>query len=260
MAAPLLDFRRVTVMRGDRAVLQDIDLRIGAGERVAILGPNGSGKSSLIRTITREFYPLPRPGSSLTLLGRDRWNVFELRRRLGIVTPDLPPGAPEALTGFELVASIFLDSVGLWPGHQTVTPAMRASALQALARLEAGHLTERPVGEMSSGELRRVQIARAVAHRPAALLLDEPSANLDLASQRELREILRGLTTAGTGLVLVTHHLGDIIPEVDRVVFLQLGRIAGDGPKETMLTPDRLEALFQLPVQLARRDGYYHAW
>jgi iron complex transport system ATP-binding protein len=257
---PLLDFRQVSVARGDVAVLHDITLRIDAGEHVAILGPNGCGKSTLIKTITRESYPLSRPGSSLAILGQESWHIHDLRRRLGIVTHDLLLHANEGLTGFELAVSGFFSSVGIWRLRQQITREQEASALRALDRMEARHLADREVSAMSSGEARRVQIARALVHDPVTLLLDEPTANLDLAAQRELRETLRRLAANGTGLVLVTHHLGDIIPEVDRVIFLRAGRVIEDGRKAALLTPDHLRALFGVPVTLTQRCGYYHAW
>jgi len=256
----LLDFTRISVARGDATVLHDITLRIGIGEHVAILGPNGCGKSTLIKTITRECYPLRHPASSLSILGQTTWHLHDLRRQLGIVTHDLLLHATEGLTGFELVVSGFFSSVGIWRLRQQITAEMAASALHALDRMEAGHLADREVSAMSSGEARRIQIARALVHRPLTLLLDEPSANLDLAAQQELREILRRLATGGTGLLLVTHHLGDIIPEVERVIFLREGRVIEDGPKQQLLTADRLSALFGVPVAIAERDGYYHAW
>src|SRR5579863_1234093 len=97
----LLDFRHISVMLGQKKVLDDITLRIAAGEHVAILGPNGCGKSTLIKTITRELYPLGLPGSSLTLFGRDVWNVFELRPLLGIVSNDLMRTCTREITGLE---------------------------------------------------------------------------------------------------------------------------------------------------------------
>lgn len=257
---PLLDCRRVTIVRGTRPVLHDLSLQIGRDEQVAILGPNGSGKTTLIRAMIRECYPLRREGSSFTMLGQSEWNVFDLRRQLGIVTPDPPAHAGPGLTGFDLALSAFFSSVGIWNLRDRVTPAMTAATTAALERLQALHLADRLVVEMSSGEVRRVQLARALVHRPRALLLDEPSANLDLQAQQELRAILRTLAREGTGLILVTHHLGDIIPEVERVVLLREGRIIADGPKETILTAEQLGALFGTRVTLARHDGYFHAW
>jgi iron complex transport system ATP-binding protein len=251
--------RRVSVMRGTKIALHEMDLRIGVGEHVAILGPNGCGKSTLIKAITRELYPLARPGSSLTLLGKDRWNIFELRSALGIVSNDLMAECAREITGREVVLSGFFSSIGVWP-HQHVTAEMIERANGALARLEADHLADRLVTEMSSGEARRTLIARALVHNPKALLLDEPTTSLDLFAQHELREILRQLAASGIGIILVTHHLSDIIPEIERVVLLREGRVIADGPKRELLTEARLRGLFGIPVSLARRDGYYHLW
>jgi iron complex transport system ATP-binding protein len=253
-APALLDMRRVSVMRGARTVLHAIDLRIGVGEHVAILGPNGCGKSTLIKTVTRECYPLMEAGSSMTILGEERWDVFELRAVLGIVSNDLMAACTRGITGRDVVLSGFFSSIGIWPHHQV------EKTERVLARLEASHLSGRLVSEMSSGEARRVLIGRALVHDPKALLLDEPSSSLDVFAQHELRRILRELARSGIGLILVTHHLADIIPEVERVVLMREGRLLQDGPKQEVLTAANLGRLFGLPVTLARRDGYYHLW
>ena len=257
---PLLHFQRVTVLRGGRPALREIDLRIEAGEHVALLGPNGSGKSSLIKAITRELYPLRQPGSSLSILGRELWDVFELRGQLGIVIPDLLAHAPDGVTALDAVLSGFFSSDGVWWDRQAVTPAMRHRAQAALTGMNALTLADRLVHELSSGELRRIQLARALVHEPLALVMDEPSTHLDLSAQAELRSHLRALAQASTGIILVTHHLADIIPEIERVILLGAGRIVGDGPKATMLEPARLASLFGVPVEISRRDGYYHGW
>ena len=246
-------------MRGDKVALHDVTLRIGVGEHVAILGPNGCGKSTLIKTITRECYPLQRDGSFMTILGEDRWDVFRLRSLLGIVTNDLLAMCTREFTGTEIVLSAFFSSVGVWPHHE-VTAEMREKAESALALMEISHLAQRPVEEMSSGEARRVLIARALVHRPLALLLDEPSNSLDVLAQQELRVILRKLSGTGIGILMVTHHLADIIPEIERVIMLRKGRVVADGPKQRVLTKAMLRDVFGLNVEIARRDGYYHLW
>src|SRR5436189_4358556 len=206
-------------MRGETLALKDVSLQIGLGEHVAILGPNGCGKSTLIKAITRECYPLVREGSSVRIFGRDHWNVFELRTTLGIVSSDLMATCTRAVTGRDIALSGFFSSIGIWP-HQQVTPEMHDQAEQALARLEVSHLADRFTDEMSSGEARRVLLARALVHEPKALILDEPSTALDLFAQHELRQIFRKLAQSGIGLVMVTHHLSDLIPEIDRVVLM----------------------------------------
>ena len=257
MTPPLIEFRNVTVTRNGKAVLDGLSLSIAAGERVAVLGPNGCGKSSLIKTITREYYP--RQGSSLRIMGRDVWDLFALRALLGIVSNDLMHASTRDYSGREVVLSGFFGSIGVWPHHH-VTEAMERRADEVLRLLEIEHLAERNVDEMSSGEARRVLIGRALVHDPQALMLDEPATSLDFHARHELRQILRKLAQAGIGIVMVTHNLTDIIPEIGRVVMLKNGRVVCDGPKEQVLTAERLSELFGTTVELVHRHGYYHLW
>jgi iron complex transport system ATP-binding protein len=255
----VIEFKRISVMRGTTVALDDVSLRIGVGEHVAILGPNGCGKSTLIKTITRECYPLIREGSSLRILDEERWNIFELRALLGIVSSDLMMTCTRDVSGRDIVLSGFFSSIGVWP-HQEVTSDMHQRAERAMARLEVSHLADRFTDEMSSGEARRFLIARALVHDPHALLLDEPSVALDLSAQHELRLILRKLAQSGIGIVMVTHHLSDLIPEIQRVLLMDRGRIIADGSTCEILTESRLSALFGRPLQLSERDGYYNLW
>jgi iron complex transport system ATP-binding protein len=256
---PLIRLSHISVMRGRNIALQDLSLTIGAGEHVAILGPNGCGKSTLIKTITRECYPLALAGSSVQILGRSLWNVVDLRSMLGIVSNDLMTQCTREITGFDVVLSGFFSSIGIWPNHY-VTDDMRSKTSEVLALLDAPHLAPKPVDEMSSGEARRMLIGRALVHGPRALLLDEPSTSLDLFAQHELRETVRKLAQSGIGIVLVTHHLSDIVPEIDRVILMRGGQIVADGAKVEMLTARSLKELFGVDVELAQRNGYYHLW
>ncbi len=258
-APALLEMRNVAVTRGGKIALDNFSLRIGLDEHVAILGPNGCGKSTLIKTITRECYPVYREDSSISILGEESWDVFELRSRLGIVSNDLMRSCTGEASGRDAVLSGFFSSTGIWPNH-TVDAEKRELADAVLAELKISHLADRPVNEMSSGEARRVLIARALVHRPHALLFDEPCNSLDLAVQQSLRHTMSHLARTGTAIVLVTHELADIVPEIQRVVLMSGGRVVADGPKERILTVNRLSALFGIEVEVARRNGHYHLW
>ena len=259
MAPPLLKLKNVTVMRGDCAALWEVNLEIAAGEHVCILGPNGSGKSTLIKTITRECYPLAQDGCAIAILGRERWNIFELRSLLGIVSPDLLASCTTDATGRDVVLSGFFSSTRIFP-HQHPDPIHLAKADAALERLGIAHLAERPVAQMSSGEAKRTLIARALVHEPQALLFDEPSNALDIGAQLQLRETMRELAQSGLGILLVTHHVPEIIPEIERVVLLREGRILADGPKAAILTEENLSKLFEAKVRLGQHDGYFHLY
>jgi iron complex transport system ATP-binding protein len=258
MPVPLIDFRNVTVQRGERIVMHDVTLAIGQGENVALLGPNGCGKSTLIKVISRELYPrLKDEPWSLEILGRERWHLFELRHHLGIVSNDWMAMCTRDYSGYEIVLSGHFGSVGVWPNHE-VTPEMERKAHEVLQMLEIEHLAGRNTNEMSSGEARRILIGRALVHGPQALVLDEPSSSLDLRATHELREILRKLAGQGISIIMVTHHLPDIIPEMRRVVLFREGRVFRDGPKEEVLESGTLTSLFGLPVEVIERGGYYH--
>lgn len=255
----LLDFRKLRVMRGQKTVLDDFSLRIEADEHVAILGPNGCGKSTLIKTITRECYPVARDESSMSILGQEAWDVFQLRTALGIVSNDLMLSCTGDACGRDVVLSGFFSSTAIYSNH-LVNPGHLALANAVLSDLKISHLADRPVCEMSSGEARRVLIARALVHKPRALLFDEPCNSLDLAAQQNLRRTMSSLARSGTAIILVTHELADIVPEIQRVVLMSKGRVVADGPKEEILQVERLAALFGVSVEMARRDGHYMLW
>jgi iron complex transport system ATP-binding protein len=258
MSVPLIHFENVSIQRGSRVILHDINLTIAQGEHAAVLGPNGSGKSTLIKVVSRELYPLLKPEPwSLRILGRDKWNLFDLRNHLGIVSNDWIEMCTRDYAGFEIVLSGFFGSVGIWPNH-LVTPEMEEKAREVMDVLEITHLADRNTDEMSSGEARRILIARALVHDPQALVLDEPTNSLDLRAHWELRDILRKLAANGISLILVTHHLPDIIPEMRRVILIRNGRVFCDGTKEQLLRPETLSGLFGVPLEVIERHGYYH--
>ena len=265
MNPPILELLDATVVKGERRVLNGIRLAIREGEHTAILGPNGAGKSVLVSLLTHHERALvPADGTSaVRVFGEDRWNVSELRAHLGIVSSDLHQrfvagNSEGSITGEAAVLSAFLVSHGILR-YGVVTDEMRSRAAEALDAVGATHLSSRTLDRMSSGEARRVMLARVLATSPRALVLDEPTTGLDLGTRHSFMELVRDIARAGTTLVLITHHSEEIVPEVQRVILLQEGRIVADGAKASVLTRDRLSALFGLPIAVDEAGGYYYA-
>jgi iron complex transport system ATP-binding protein len=255
---PLLEFCNVNVMIAGKRVLDSLTVTIHEGEHIAILGPNGAGKSSFIRAITREYYPRAGdPGVVFRVRGQDVWKIADLRPLLGIVSNDLQYTFTRDLTGREVILSGFFSSVGLW--RKEVTREMEEKTEEILAFLEVSHLGDRTMTHVSSGEARRLLIGRALVHDPEALILDEPANSLDLHALHILRRTLRKVAGSGTGIILVTHNLPDIIPEISRVILMKDGRFWKDGPKAETITDDHIGQLFSAPIQVLEQDGYYYA-
>jgi len=262
---PVLELTNACVIRGGVQVLHDLTLRIERGEHTAILGPNGAGKTSLMRVLTLDDRPRTREEGgppALRLLGRQSWDLTELRARFGVVTGDLDARfglemSGGRVPGLDVATSGLLGSHGVF-SHHDVTPSMREAGREALARVDALHLAAKPLSEMSAGERRRVLIARALVTRPEVLLLDEPTTGLDFVARHTFMESVARLAREGTTVIIVTHHVEEIIPETRRVVLLANGRIVFNGPPAEALTSDRLGAVYGSPLHVEKSDGYYH--
>ncbi|MFA4824744.1 MAG: ATP-binding cassette domain-containing protein [Methanoregula sp.] len=254
---PLLEFENVTVIKGDKNVLKSLSVTIQEGEHIAILGPNGAGKSSFIKAVNREYYPQPHDDVVFRIRGEEFWDVFAMRSFIGIVSNDLQYAYTREVSGREVILSGFFSSIGLF--NHTVTPAMEERTDEILKFLEIEHLQDRPMTMMSSGEARRFLIGRALVHRPAALVLDEPTTSLDLHALHTFRNLMRKIAQSGTGIILVTHNLHDIIPEITRIILMDDGRFVGDGEKEKMLTDTKIGGLFNIPVKVREESGWYYA-
>ena len=257
MTAPLLELVNASVMRGNSLILRNLSFAIAEGEHTAILGANGSGKSTLVQLLSRYLYPLA--DGQVRIFGRNRWSIWELRSLIGIVSPaqqgDFTNNEP--LQVFDAVASSFFSARGLW--NLRITADMRVRSIEALERVGADQLAERDMATLSTGEARRVLIARALVHRPKALLLDEPCTGLDPVSRNAFLERLRHLAQTGTTILMVTHHVEEILPEIGTVVLLQDGRMFAQGPKDKLLASEHLSAVFGAPVQIERDGATFHA-
>lgn len=259
--AKLIEIHDATIWRGSTCVFQHLNLIIEQHERVAILGPNGSGKTTLLKTINRELYPAAISGSYMRILGKERWNVWDLRKRIGVVSNDLHQRYTPATSAIEVVVSGFHSSIGV---HGTladhVTPDQVDAATEILAELGIGSLRNTPLERMSSGEQRRCMLGRALVHNPVTLILDEPTSGLDFAASFDYLARIRRMARDGRNIVIVTHHLNEIPPEVDRVILLQQGRIVADGPKYSILSSEQLSAVYETPIRVTEVDGFFLAY
>lgn len=258
-ALPLLELEGARVVRDGRTILSVDRFRIDEGERLAILGPNGAGKSTLIKLLTRDILPLWAEVPPVRFRGQERVPLEDARRLLGVVSADAQDQADVVLPARDIVLGGLFGSLGV-PLRVRPTQAQRARADAALAELEVAHLAERTMNTLSTGEARRVVFARALVHDPAVLVLDEPCVGLDPHAAYQVRLAIRSLARGGRSLVLVTHHIEDVVPEIERVVMLRDAEIVADGPKHELLTGDRLGELFDIPVTLEERDGAYRMW
>ena len=245
-------------------MLDRLTLTIQRGEHVAIVGPNGAGKSSLIRLLTLEDYPLATDVDEppLRLFGQVRWDAAALRSRMGIVSAEVHDRFTDGpwvaqVPGLEVVLSGFFASRGVFPHHE-ITEAMRERARDALIRTGALHLATARLDRLSTGEARRVLIARALVHAPEALVLDEPTTGLDVVARHHFMEQVRHVAREGTTVLLVTQHIDEIFPEVRRVIVLAEGRLIDDGPKDEVLRGPALAAAFGGPLRVTCEEGYYY--
>lgn len=255
-AMKLIDIRDATVYRGDTRVFDNLSLSIDQSENTAIIGPNGAGKTTLLKLLNRELYPVHEPDSHVRILGRERWNVWELRKNLGVVSHDLQTQYLGYVRGIEVVLSGYYASVGVYD-YQNFDDAQIENARKIVEWLGVADIGGRIFSTMSTGQQRRFLLGRALIHQPRHLVLDEPTGGLDLKATFQYLEIIRRLMQENRTILLVTHHIHEIPPEIERVILMSSGRIVADGPKEEMLTDERLSRLFGVPIHVVGANGFF---
>lgn len=259
--AALIEIRNATIWRGSTCVFENLNLTVEQHERVAILGPNGSGKTTLLKTINRELYPAFNKETRIRILGRERWNVWELRKHIGLVSHDLQQRYTPTTTALEVVISGFYSSIGV---HGTLASRVSDTAILAaqniLRELGMFEYRDTPLNSLSTGQQRRCLLGRALVHDPATLILDEPTAGLDFAASFDYLRRIRKLASAGRNILLVTHHLNEIPPEVERIILLSQGCVVADGDKAHVLTATILSQVFETSIRVREVDGYYLAY
>lgn len=253
---PLITLHDAVVRRDGREILHIDDFSLDQGENLALIGPNGAGKSTFIHLITREVFPLWREQPPVLFKGSDRVTLDETKRCLGVVSSTMQKQIAVHLPVIDVVYGGLFGTLGV-PQRHRMTESGREKAQEALEFLGAGSLSDRDVTTLSSGQARRVLIARALVRKPEVLVFDEPTTGLDPEGMYYIRKAMRDLTAAGTSIVLVTHYPEDIIPEIDRVVMIKEGRVFADQPKAQALTSEKMSELFDVPLRILSQDGYY---
>ena len=252
----IIEIRNATVYRGDTKVFESFNLDIERGQSTAILGPNGSGKTTLLKLLSCELYPVVAKDSYVRVLGRERWDVWELRNHFGIISSDLQSEYLGYVPGRDVILSGYYSSIGTYR-HQKFNPEQYLQANKVLQELGIEELKDKTFATMSTGQQRRCLLGRALVNSPENLVLDEPTSGLDLKATFQYLETVRRLIRQGRTVVLVTHHVHEIPPEIKRVVLLDQGKVVTSGAKVEVLNDAALSDLFDTPIHLVDANGYY---
>ena len=255
-AENIIKVEKATVYLSGREILHGIDWQVKRGERCFILGANGAGKTTLVRMLMGYAWPLF--GATVEVLGKrfGTVNLQELRKRIAWVSPLMHQWLGDRdWTGREMVLSGPDATIGL---YREATQEEEARAATLMHKLRAGHLMERTVATMSSGEQVKVLIARALMTNPELMILDEPSVYLDIAGREFLLSTIAELATTHPELtiIFITQRIEDILPEFNRGMILRQGEIQAYGTRDEVLTEQNLKAAFDLDIRLIRaRNG-----
>ncbi len=253
---PLLQLRDARVRRAGREILAVESFDLAEGESVALLGPNGSGKSTFVGLMTREIHPLHRDEPPVLFRGNLRVTLAQIKRALGVVSSSMQDQIRVHLPALDVVAGGLFGSLGI-PQRVTVSDDQRVQALQAMEELAIADLADRDILTLSTGQARRVLIARALVHQPDVLIFDEPCTGLDPAGMYYVRQAMSHLARAGRAVLLVTHYPEDIVPEIKRLVLVKEGRLVADGPKKRLLTSQVMSELFDVPLRVVQTGEAY---
>ncbi len=255
----IIDFKNIHVSYDVKPVLENINLQIKEGEHWVILGANGSGKSTLIKLLSNDLYPNTKYPFKKLIFGKDRWSIFELKKNLGIITNDLHNYFEvhgNFLTAYEVVLSGYFSSIGVFK-HQDFTEEQHQKALEVLEFLDILEIKNKKVHQMSTGQLRRCIIGRALIHEPKAFILDEPTVGLDIKAQNSFLKLIQKLSKRSS-IILVTHHIEEVFKEISHVALMYEKTIYLQGKKEKILTSKNLSTIFEAEIKLENfNDRYY---
>lgn len=259
MTQSYLDIHKAKVYQGDTCVFEDLTVAFQRGQNACVLGPNGAGKTTLLKLLTRDIYPVVRDGSYVKIDGSETAVLWEVRKKIGFVSHELQTRYDAHVLGRDVVMSGLFGAIGMH-GHFEVEDWHHQRVDELLEQFDLKHLQERRYWHLSTGQQRRFLLARALVHRPQILVLDEPTNGLDLKAAYTLLTDLRKLAQSGTTLLLVTHHIQEIVPEIERVVMLRAGSVYADGNKADLLNSANLSTLYDTQLDVVERNGFYQVF
>ena len=252
----IIELQNISVFQQRNKVFDELSLIINESQNTVILGPNGSGKTTLLKLLNRELYIVQDNKSYIKIFDKERWNIQELRTQLGVISQHLQYNYSNSAIGLYVVLSGYYASDGIWQ-HQVFDSEKLDRAHEVMDLLGLLELKDRPFFSMSTGEQRKFLLARALVHDPEVLVFDEPTSGLDLRACFQYLEIIQKLMKNGKKVVLVTHHIHEIPPEITRVIMIKKGQLVDDGNKEEILTNSKLTSLFDWPIKVIKENGYY---
>lgn len=254
----IIDFENVHVSYDEKLILKELNLKIRKGEHWAILGRNGSGKSTLIKLISSEIHPRKTYKYKKEIMGKERYTLSELKQQLGIITNDLHnyfERQGNFLSVYEVVISGYYSTIGVFK-HQDFTVEQHNKTKEVLAFLELENIQNKKVHELSTGQLRKAIIGRALIHNPKAFILDEPTVGLDIKSQVNFINTMKKLSQ-NASIILVTHHIEEIFEEITNVALMYENKVYIQGNKEEVLTSENLSKIFEVELSIQEKNGRY---
>lgn len=257
---PIIDFENIYVSYGQYTALHGINLKIFPGENWVILGANGSGKSTLLKLFSNDLYPNASYTFQKKIFGKERWDIFELKKLLGIVTNDLQnkfeQRSPLA-TALDVVLSGYHSSLGIFKHHSFSGEEIKA-AYQTMEFLNILQIKNKKVCEMSTGQLRRCIAGRSLIHNPHIFVLDEPTGGLDIKARTDFIKTIQKISKTKS-IILITHDVSEIIPEISHAALMLNGTIYSSGKIDEVLTSGNLSRVFNANIKISRSDGKYFA-
>lgn len=255
----IIDFNNIHAGYDIEPVIKNINLCIKEKEHWAILGANGSGKSTLIKLFSNELFPHAKYPYTKTIFGKERFSTTELKQHLGIISNDLHlyfEKHGSFLSVYEVILSGYYASIGVFK-HQDFSKEQHEKACEILIFLGIESLKERRVSSLSTGQLRKAIIGRALVHAPKAFILDEPTVGLDIKAQQNFIQLLRKLSKKAS-IILITHHIEEIFDEITHVALMHKQTIYKQGTKKEILTNENLSEIFNIALNLHYKNGRYY--